>query len=72
MQVEKKEAGRERKRQAEAGRGNVPSLYVLFISYQFAKVVLCTLNWICVHFYSQLDLCTLVQSTGFVYTCIVN
>ena len=29
-------------------------------------------NWCCVHLYIKLVLCTLVQKTGFVYTCTVN
>ena len=29
-------------------------------------------NWFCVHLYRKLVLCTLVQKTGFVYTCTVN
>ena len=35
----------------------------------------CTLtvhNWFCVHLYSKLVLCTLMQLTGFVYTCTGN
>ena len=32
----------------------------------------CTVNWFCVHLYSQLVICTLVQSTCFVYTCTFN
>ena len=59
-QVEKGKAGRGRQRQAEAGEavGNVPSLYIPFISYQFCVHLL---NWFCVHLYSKVVLCILVQ-----------
>ena len=46
---------------------NIPWCCVNVCSFHYIIV-----NWFCVHLYSQLVLCTLVQSTGFVYTCTMN
>ena len=62
------QAGTGSDRQAEVGKviGNVLSLYIPFISYQFNVHLV---DWfgvhlytklVCVHLYSQLDLCSLV------------
>ena len=46
------------------------SLYTCTVNCVF--LFICTVDWLCVHFYNYLILSTVVQKTDFIYTCTAN